>query len=208
VANSRNVAWRIRKYYRREAEVIHPPVDTDLFKPSKREDDYFLIVSAFVPYKRIDIAIEAFNRTGLPLKIVGHGPDYKKLRKMAHSNVEFLGALDDQNLIQTYQRARALVMPGEEDFGINSLESQSCGVPVISFGRGGATETVIPEKTGLFFPELSPESLCEALDKFKSITFNKSNIRDNALNFSRDKFKEKVSVFFQEKWAEHRKQLC
>ena len=208
VANSKTVGWRIQKYYRREAVVIHPPVDTDFFKPSEREDDYYLIVSALVPYKRIDIAIKAFNRTGLPLKIVGYGPDNKKLRKMAQSNIQFLGALNDQDLIQSYQGAKALVMPGEEDFGINSLESQACGVPVISYCRGGATETVIPEMTGIFFSELNVESLCEALDKFEDITFNKNKIRDNALNFSRDKFKEKMIVLFQEKWTEHKKQLC
>lgn len=208
VANSKTVGWRIQKYYRREAVVIHPPVDTDFFKPSELEDDYYLIVSALSPYKRIDIAIEAFNRTGFPLKIVGVGPDNKKLRKMAQSNIQFLGVLDDQDLIQAYQGAKALVMPGEEDFGINSLESQACGVPVISYCRGGATETVIPEMTGLFFSKLSAESLCETLDKFEGITFNKNKIRDNALNFSRDKFKEKMIVLFQEKWTEHKKQLC
>lgn len=203
IANSRNVARRINKYYRRQAEVIHPPVDARFFQLADREEDYYLIVSALVPYKRIDLAVEAFNRTGFPLKIVGQGPDYKKLKKSARANIQFLGSLEAQDLLQVFQGAKALIMAGEEDFGITSLEAQACGVPVIAYGRGGATETVIPEKTGLFFPELRIESLLEALDKFRVLEFNKTTIRANAVKFSRDVFKEKVSAFFREKWSEH-----
>jgi glycosyltransferase involved in cell wall biosynthesis len=204
VANSRTVARRIDKYYRRRAEVILPPVDTQFFQPGEKSGDYFLIVSALVPYKRIDLALEAFNRRGDALKIVGQGPDYKKLRKTARSNIEFLGALDAHDLLRLYQQARALILPGEEDFGITSLESQACGVPVIAYGRGGATETVVPEKTGLFFHELIVESLLDVLDKFKSLEFNKVKTRENALNFSRDRFKMEISAFFRQKWEEHK----
>jgi glycosyltransferase involved in cell wall biosynthesis len=204
IANSRNVARRIEKYYRRQADVIHPPVDTQFFQPGGAASgkDYFLIVSALVPYKRIDLAIEVFNREGLPLKIVGIGPDYKELKKNAHSNVQFLGSLAPSDLLRAYQEARALLLPGEEDFGIAALEAQACGVPVIALGRGGALETVISEKTGIFFYELSVENLLGALDKFESFKFNKNTVRANAMNFSRDTFKGKICSYLDTKWAE------
>jgi glycosyltransferase involved in cell wall biosynthesis len=204
IANSRNVARRIEKYYRRPARVIYPPVDTHFFRPADREADYYLIVSALVPYKRIDLAIEVFNRTEFPLKIVGQGPDYKELKKRARTNIEFLGSLEAEDLLQVYQGAIALIMPGEEDFGITSLEAQACGVPVIAYGKGGAVETVMPEKTGLFFHELRVKSLLETLDKFRVLEFNKNTLRANAMTFSRDIFKEKISEFFLEKWSEHK----
>jgi len=204
VANSRTVAERIYRYYRRTADVIHPPVDTDFFKIGEQEEEYYLIVSALVPYKRIEIAIHAFNQSGKQLRIVGQGPDYKKLAKIAGKNIRFLGNLDPSELLQTYQAARALIMPGEEDFGINALESQACGVPVIAYDSGGATETVIPQKTGLFFSELKVDSLLSALDKFQAIAFNKNSIRENALSFSREKFKARAAQYFQEKWMEHK----
>lgn len=204
IANSKTVASRIKRYYRREAEVIHPPVDTQFFLPSSDRGDYYLIVSALVPYKRIDLAIAAFNRTGYSLRIVGQGPDYKKLRKMAKMNIEFLGSLGDDDLLSSYQRAKALILPGEEDFGITSLEAQSCGVPVIAYGRGGATETVVPGRSGLFFSELTVESLIEVLDKFQGLELNKNNIRENALGFSKDKFKDKMTSYFRQKWEKYR----
>jgi len=203
VANSENVAQRISRYYGYSASVIHPPVDTVFFRPSDEQGDYFLIVSALVPYKRIDLAIQAFNRIGAPLKIVGGGPEYKRLKKIAMPNIQFLGYLDAEDLLRTYQGAKALLLPGEEDFGITALESQACGVPVIAYGRGGAAESVIPEKTGLFFSDLTVDSMIEALDKFESFSFNKSASRENAMRFSRDTFKEKAASFFNEKWHEH-----
>ncbi|MFP4082736.1 MAG: glycosyltransferase [Candidatus Aminicenantes bacterium] len=204
VANSKNVARRIHRYYRRQADVIHPPVDAKFFLPGREEENYYLIVSALVPYKRIDLAIQAFNRTGEALRVVGQGPDYKKLRKMAKANVEFLGSLYENDLLQLYQKAKALILAGEEDFGITSLESQACGVPVIAYGRGGAAETVIPDETGLFFSELSVDSLLEVLDKFRGFEFNKTKIRENALNFSRDKFKQKIAAYFKQRWTEYK----
>lgn len=204
VANSRTVAQRVRRYYGREADVIPPPVDTDFFQTAGPPEDYYLIVAALVPYKRIDLAIEAFNRTRRPLKIVGQGPDEKRLRNAAGDNIEFLGALPPEELLSSYQRARALLIPGEEDFGINALEAQACGVPVIAFGRGGATESVIHGESGLFFDVLSANSLLEALDKFQGMTFNRNTIRANALNYSKSKFKQRMSSYFQDKWNEHK----
>lgn len=207
IANAKAVSNRIYRYYKRPADVIHPPVDTGFFEPGEVEEDYFLIVSALVPYKRIDLAIKAFNQTGQHLKIIGQGPDYPKLKRRAKQNIEFLGSVSPEFLLHAYQKSRALVMPGEEDFGINSLESQACGVPVIAFGRGGAKETVLPGETGLLYKELSSESLGAALDKFKDMTFNKTTIRANAIKFSRDSFKKKISSYFLQKWAEHESQL-
>lgn len=206
IANAKAVADRVQRYYKRAAEVIHPPVDTEFFKPGEVEEDYFLIVSALVPYKRIDLAVETFNRTGERLKIVGLGPEYHKLKKRAQSNIEFLGSVSPEDLLQAYQKSRALVMPGEEDFGINSLESQACGVPVIAFGRGGAKETVLPGETGFLYEKPGIEGLSAALDKFKDMNFNKTTIRANATKFSRNSFKKDISAYFQQKWAEHESQ--
>ncbi len=203
VANSRNVAKRIEKYYRRESEVIYPPVDTSFFCPGERKEDYYLIVSALVPYKKIELAIEAFNRKRVPLKIVGVGPEYRKLRKIAYSNIQFLGSLSALDLLHVYQGAQALLLPGEEDFGIVSLEAQACGIPVIAYHQGGALETVISGETGIFFEELKVEALQATLDKFQGMEFNKIKIRENALKFSREVFKQRISSFIQEKWENH-----
>lgn len=204
VANSENVAQRIKKYYRRDADVIHPPADTDFFSPAAQEPvkGYYLIVSALVPYKRIDLAIDAFNLRGEPLKVVGTGPEFKKLKKAARPNIEFLGPVSAESLRSLYQGAKALLLPGEEDFGITALEAQACGTPVIAYGRGGAKETVIPVETGVFFSELTVMSLESALDKFQGLEFNKNIIRSNAMKFSRAAFKEKMASYFEKRWAE------
>lgn len=206
IANSKAVARRIYRYYRRTAEVIHPPVDTEFFQPGETQGEYFLIVSALVPYKRIDLAVEAFNNSGALLKIVGTGPEYKKLKRRAKKNIDFLGFLPADDLLRVYQQARALLVPGEEDFGINALEAQACGVPVLAYGRGGVTETVLPGETGLFFKELTKESFQDAIDRFQSMAFHKSALRANALRFSRETFKIKISAYFQKKWREHQNQ--
>lgn len=203
IANSRNVARRIEKYYRRQAEVIPPPVDTEFFHPGPEGSraDYFLVVSALVPYKRIDLAVAVFNKTGLPLKIVGTGPEGKALRRLARPNVEFLGAMEAGELRRLYREARALLLPGEEDFGIATVEAQACGTPVIAYGRGGALETVVPGETGILFADLSEEALLRALDKFGSFSCNRDTVRSKTMPFSRPAFKEKISSSIAEKWG-------
>jgi len=197
------VAQRIQRYYRRRSEVINPPVDTGFFNPGPSKSDYFLIVSALVPYKRIDLAVHAFNRMGRPLKIVGTGPEYRPLKKFAKANIQFLGEVSPGELKRIYQQAQALIMPGEEDFGINVLESQACGTPVIAFGRGGACETVQPGKTGILFQKAAVSALTDALDKFDQLTFNKNLLRKNALSFSRESFKKTIKTYLQHKWTEY-----
>lgn len=204
VANSENVAQRIKKYYRRDADVIHPPADTEFFNLAAPEvaREYYLIVSALVPYKRIELAIEVFSHRGELLKVVGAGPEFKKLKKAARPNIEFLGPVSAESLRSLYQGAKALLLPGEEDFGITALEAQACGTPVIAYGRGGARESVIPDETGVFFFELTAASLESGLDKFQGLEFNKTIIRSNAMKFSRAAFKDKMASYFEKKWAE------
>jgi len=205
VANSANVARRVGKYYRREADVISPPVDTGFYTPDETvpRGDYHLVVSALAPYKRIDLAVEAFNRTGASLKIVGTGPEYRALRKSARANVEFLGAASAKDLRRLYRGAAAFLLPGEEDFGIATLEAQACGTPAIAFGRGGSLETVVPGETGLLFDEPTVAGLLGALDKFRAFACNREKIRSNAMRFSREKFKEGMSSYLRQAWAEH-----
>ncbi|MCX7973361.1 MAG: glycosyltransferase [Candidatus Aminicenantes bacterium] len=202
IANSVNVAKRIERYYRRPAEVIYPPVDTDFFVPSKTDsrDDYFLIVSALVPYKKIELAIEAFNRLNKPLLVIGQGPEEKRLKKLASSNIRFLKNLSDEELRSFYQRARGFILPGEEDFGIATVEAQACGTPVVAFGRGGSLETVLPEITGLLFEEPTVEALLETLDKFSRLPFNRTAIRQQAEKFSRSAFRNKMINFLNQVW--------
>lgn len=206
VANSRTVAARIAKYYRREAALIHPPVETDRFAPvSPREiGDHFLVVSRLVPYKRVDLAIAAFNRSGKPLRVVGDGPLYKELKTRAGRNITFTGALTDAEVARELARCQALVFPALEDFGIVPLEAQAAGRPVIAFGRGGALETVIDGVTGLFFPEATPESLLSALQRFDADRYAPEAIRRHAASFGADRFAEELGAFLEEAIARHR----
>jgi glycosyltransferase involved in cell wall biosynthesis len=165
IANSRNVRARIWKTYRRESDVIHPPVDVDSFY-SKPAEDYFLAVSELVPYKRIDVAVRLFSRTGRPLRIAGGGPEYRKLRQMAKPNIQFLGRVTDHELRELYARSRALLLPGEEDFGITAVEALSSGKPVIALGRGGALETV-PPFGGVFYDQPDEDRLADAITRFE-----------------------------------------
>ncbi|MGG7153355.1 glycosyltransferase [Clostridium neonatale] len=202
IANSENVAKRIWKHYRRESVVIHPPVRCNLFNVSDVDEDYFLIVSRLQEYKRIDIAIEAFNKLGLPLIIIGDGPDRKKLELMANENIRFLGRESDDVIREHYAKCKAFIFPGEEDFGITPLEAMASGRPVIAYKKGGALETVIEEKTGVFFSNQNCDDLIASIKKFESMIFNKKEIRKHAENFDEVIFKQKIKKFIEEKYME------
>jgi glycosyltransferase involved in cell wall biosynthesis len=212
IANSRFVRQRIRKYYRRDSVVIHPPVNCDYFQPSIRaeEGDYFLMVTAFVPYKRVDLAVEAFGRSGKPLLIVGDGQGMVDLKRRARKNIEFLGWQADEKIREYYQGCRALIFPGKEDFGITPVEAQACGKPVIAYGEGGILETVRPfpmeKPTGLFFDQPAAESLIGAVDLFERNRdrFDPGAIRENALLFDQKRFREKIQSFVEEKYQTFR----
>lgn len=204
---SQAVAQRIRKYYRREPAIIHPPVNTRRFEPSPAgHDDYFLIVSRLVPYKRIDLAVEAFNRLRLPLRIIGGGRDAARLRSLAGPTVELLGPQPDAEIRRHFQRCRAFLFPGEEDFGITPLEAQAAGRPVIAFGGGGALETVREGETGLFFNEPTPDSLAAAVETFLRLPpthFRPESVARHAATFDTEVFKERIRRHVEESWEQH-----
>lgn len=196
---SRYVAGRIKKFYRRQAEVIYPGVDIKKFVLNSKEfrakdDEYFLLISRLVPYKKVDLAIKAFNQLGFKLKIVGSGRQKQKLKRLASHNIEFLGNVSENKLISLYQNAQALIMPQIEDFGLIALEAQACGCPVIAYQRGGALETIVENETGIFFSKQKPESLIKAINKFKKLKFHPQTCRENALKFSLEKFKRQITA--------------
>lgn len=194
VANSKFVAKRIEHYYKRQSHIIYPPVETDKFKISKKIDDYFLVVSRFRPYKRVELAIQAFNKLRMPLKIIGTGVD-EGLKKIAGPHIEFLGFVSDKEKARYMSQARALIHPQEEDFGITAVESMAAGRPVIAYNAGGAKETILDGLTGKFFNEQTWESLSEAVIKFKARDFDPEKIRQHALKFSKQRFKQEIKSF-------------
>ncbi len=216
VANSQNVKRRIQKHYRRDAEVIYPPVDTEYFGMSKNQGEYFLVVSALVPYKRIDLAVLAFNELNLPLLIVGEGAEKKKLMKMAKKNTKFIDWQSGRELIGYYQQCRVLIFPGEEDFGIVPVEAQACGKPVIAFGKGGVTESVkgaypdqdiISSSTGVFFHPQTAQALIQAVRRFESARFNPERIREHALLFDKEVFRRSIKEFIETRFEEHQESV-
>lgn len=192
VANSKEVAKRIGKHYRREAAVVPPPIDLERFEPSRQVSDHLLVVSRLVPYKRVDLAIQASNQTHVPLKVIGDGPLYKELRAIAGPQVTFLGHLDDATVASELARCRALLFPAFEDFGLVPLEAQASGRPVVAYGAGGALETVIDGVTGCFFPEQSVDSLVQALGRLDRIDFEPVAIRRHAEGFGFRRFAERM----------------
>ncbi len=205
---SENVKERIKRHYHRDAIVIYPPVDIAQLGIGNEFPDFYLVVSAFAPYKRIDLAVEAFNVLGYSLKIIGTGQKEKQLKKIAKSNIEFLGWKTDEEVRNYYCRCKAFIFPGEEDFGITPVESQACGRPVIAYGEGGALETIIEGTTGMFFKKQTTESLVKAVEKFEEIkdNFNSEKIRENALRFDKEIFKKKVKMFIEEKYIKFKKE--
>jgi glycosyltransferase involved in cell wall biosynthesis len=199
VAISQHVASRIRRYYNREAGVIYPPVDTDFYAPdeSVAPENFLLIVSALVPYKRIDLAIEASRLSGTPLRIVGDGPERGALAARVAAtgaDVTFLGAVSDEEIRDLYRRASAVLLPGEEDFGIAPVEAQACGTPVIALGRGGALETVVDGVTGLLVAEPTGEAFAEAIKRAAQLPFDRAAIRAHAVTFDRAVFARAIQA--------------
>lgn len=206
IANSRNVARRIERIYGKEAAVIYPPVDVARFKSADARGDAFLCVGRMVPYKRADLAVVACTRLGLPLRVVGDGPEFEKLRRLAGPSVTFLGRLGDAEVAREMASARALLFCGEEDFGITPVEAQAAGTPVIAFGKGGALETVIPPEgddygsaTGLFFAERSAESLAAALAVFdrSAHRFSQEAAVENAARFDAARYAREMKAFLE-----------
>ncbi|MCM2293286.1 glycosyltransferase [Allorhizobium sp. BGMRC 0089] len=195
-ANSHTVAARIRRYYRRPSTIIHPPVDTVGFQPvpSSEIGDYYLMAGELVAYKRPDIAIEAFNRMKAKLVVIGKGEELRRLTALAGPTVTLMGAQPFEVLKHHYARCKALIFPGEEDFGIVPVEAMASGRPVIAFGRGGATETVVHDKTGLFFDEQSVECLIDAVEAFERWSFNPADALQRASLFAAGQFKQNFSA--------------
>lgn len=197
ISNSNNVKKRVLKYYKRDSKVIYPPVDISSFKFSEKKKNFYLVVSQLVSYKRIDIAVKAFNELKKDLIIIGDGPEKKRLEKTAGKTIKFLGWAEDKVLKNYYSNAKAFIFPGEEDFGITPVEAQASGTPVIGYGKGGILETVIDGKTGVLFYNQNVEDLVEAVKKFEKIEGNldKSLIRQNAEKFDISVFKNEFYNF-------------
>jgi len=207
IANSRFVANRIAKYYRRPTEVIHPPVDAKLFhvSPPAERKDYFLMVGRLIAYKRHDIAIRAFNELKLPLKIIGRGPELSRLRRLAGPTIEFLGRVSDEELPHYYGECRAFIFPQEEDFGIVAFEAFASGRPLIAFRGGDIPEHLEEGKMGLFFDRQTPEDIIAAVRKFRDADYNPDYIRSKALAFDRPVFIHKIRAYLDRVLAEHKK---
>ena len=203
IANSRYVQERIKRIYDRDAEVIYPPVDVKRFSVSAQQDGYFLIVSALVPYKRIDLAIHAFNTLGVRLLIIGTGSEEKKLKAIAKPNIEFLGAVHDDDVKKYYEKCRAVIFPGEEDFGIVPAEAMACGKPVIAFGKGGARETIVDGITGVFFHEQTALSLMGAVNRYERMSFDPYRIRAHVEQFDKEIFTSAIAASISAKWESH-----
>ncbi|MFD1161311.1 MULTISPECIES: glycosyltransferase [Hwangdonia] len=217
IAISNYVGKRIKKIYNKESIVIYPPVDTESFTITKQTSDYYITCSRMVPYKKIDLIVEAFSKTDKKLIVVGDGPDYKKIKKLVSPNINLKGYVEKEEMQELIKRARAFIFAAEEDFGIAPIEAQACGVPVIAFGKGGALETikgVFPSEsmiseteTGVFFDNQKVNSLLEALNYFEKneSLFNKEVIRKNAERFSikrfENEFKETVERLYNN-WKE------
>ncbi|KKW05701.1 MAG: Glycosyl transferase group 1 [candidate division CPR1 bacterium GW2011_GWC1_49_13] len=209
IANSQNIAKKIKRYYGREAKVIYPFVDLARFQTAAEADsgrpgDYFLIVTRLAPWKRVDIAVEAAKQAGVNLKIVGAGPDRRRLKKMVKAmeegegKIETLGGVGDEEVNTLYRNCRAFIMTQEEDFGITALEAQAMGKPVIAYGAGGALEMVVEGETGEFFKEQTASSLAEVLRKFKAGKYRAEDCRANAERFSKERFQREILKFVEE----------
>jgi glycosyltransferase involved in cell wall biosynthesis len=203
IAISREVQARIARFYQRDSTIIYPPVDTERYLPSPDPPgDYFLVVSRLIPYKRIDLAVQACNQLGLPLLVAGEGRGRAALEAIAGRTVRFMGRLPDDELGRLLAGCRAFIFPGYEDFGIAPLEAQAAGRPVIAYAAGGALDTVVDGETGLFFHEQTPEALADAICRLNTLDLDPAAIRRNAERFSVARFKRELRAFIEEKWRE------
>lgn len=204
VANSHFVKERIRKYYRVDATVVHPPVDTEFFSRAKRTPrNFFLAAGRLVAYKRFDLAVRSFTEMQLPLVVAGDGPELKKLKAIAGKTVVFAGRVSDEELRELYASAKALVFPQEEDFGIIAVEAMAAGCPVIAYRGGGALENVVEGVTGVFFDHERPSTLSKAVEQFSGLAFDAERIKTHAEQFSKDVFKKKMQEAISRVLAQH-----
>jgi glycosyltransferase involved in cell wall biosynthesis len=204
IAISSAIQRRIAQYYGRESTIIYPPVDTDRYRPVGKVDDYYLVVSRLIPYKRVDLAVQACTLTGRRLLVAGAGRDRERLEAMAGPTVDFLGRVPDDDLPDLLARCRAFLFPGLEDFGIAPVEAQAAGRPVIAFRGGGALDTVVEGQTGLFFDEQSVESLIDALDRFEEMRVDPARCEANAARFSLPVFNRELTAFVSARYDERR----
>ena len=208
IANSRYIARRILKVYRRQAEVIYPPVDVEAFTLWQDKEDFYLAASRMVPYKRMDLIVEAFAQMpNKKLVVIGDGPEMPKVRAKAGPNVTLLGYQPFEVLRDYMQRAKAFVFAAEEDFGIAPVEAQACGTPVIAFGKGGAAETVVAGETGVFFQDQNVSSLIKAIEEFEKLSFDPLRVRKNAERFSSERFRREFAALIEREWSRFKERL-
>ena len=211
VAISKVTQQRIAKYYRRSSDIIYPPVDLSRFvlptPGTALQQDYFLAFSELVPYKKMDVVVEAFNQLGLNLIVVGDGPQLAQLKQVAKPNISFRGRVADEALPGLYQNARALIFMPKEDFGIIPLEAMASGTPVIAYGAGGALETIVDNQTGLFFAEQTPAALIAAIQQFEQCKFDPQVVRAQAQRFGAADFQQQIKTYVGDKLAQHRSEL-
>ena len=204
IANSSFVKQRILKYYRRDAEIIYPPVNADRYRVWEEKEDYYFTASRLVPYKKIKMIVEAFVENGKPLVVAGSGAELKDIMGIATSNIRVLGYVEDEKMVELMKKSKAFVFAAYEDFGIIPVEAMLCGTPVIAYGKGGIKNTMIENVTGVLYHEQSIESLNNAIDQFETITFDYTTISNHALQFSTEHFEKKMKAFVNEKWETYK----
>ena len=197
IANSNFIKRRIAKYFHRDSIVINPPVKVNNFSINQEKDNYFLVAGRLMAYKRFDIVIKAFNELGLPLKVISRGPEMKRLKRMAKSNIEFLGRVSDEELRKHFSRCQALIFPQEEDFGIIAIEAMASGTPLIAYYGGDIPEHMKEGESGMFFYNQTPEDIIAAVKKFKNSDYNPATIRESVLKFDKEIFKAKIKEYIE-----------